>query len=82
MTVLLWDDPADSRPVGEPLYAARNARDLEPYYSIHVEAMTAEDLNDKSAIAAELAWRDQRLAAASDDICRMARELVTLRERL
>lgn len=36
--------------------------DLEPYYSRHVAAMTAEGLHAKSAIAEQLAWRDKQLA--------------------
>lgn len=32
------------------------------YYIRHVEAMTAEKLHSKSAIAAELGWRDARIA--------------------
>ncbi len=48
-------------PAGLPkLYAARNPMKLEPYRSRHVMAMTAEGLDSKSAIAEELAWRDQR----------------------
>lgn len=35
---------------------------LEPHYSRHVSAMTSEGLYGKSDIAAELAWRDQRIA--------------------
>ena len=35
---------------------------LEPYYSRHISAMTAEDLFSKSDIAAELAIRDKRIA--------------------
>lgn len=31
------------------------------YYASHVEAMTAEGLHSKSAIAAELAWRDAEI---------------------
>ncbi len=39
-----------------------NPMDLEPYYCRHISAMTAEGLRDKSAIAAQLAWRDKRIA--------------------
>lgn len=40
----------------------RPARELEPFYSRHVQAMTREDLHSKSDIAKELAYRDMRLA--------------------
>jgi hypothetical protein len=36
--------------------------DLGALYFSHVMAMTAEGLHEKSAIAAELAWRDHRIA--------------------
>lgn len=47
------------------LYADREPMDLGEHYPRHVQAMTAEQLHDKCAIAAELAWRDQRLEAIS-----------------
>ena len=43
------------------LYVERNLQELEPHYSKHVNAMTAEALDAKYAIAAELAWRDQEI---------------------
>lgn len=46
------------------LYGPRNPHELQPYYSEHVAAMTTEGLCGKSEIAAELAFRDQRLAEA------------------
>lgn len=45
----------------EKLYAERDIEFLDMtsgYYSRHIMAMTAEGLNSKSAIAAELAHRD------------------------
>jgi len=39
-------------------YAERDAFSLEPHYSWHVAAMTTERLDQKSDIAAELAYRD------------------------
>ena len=36
--------------------------DLEPYYSLHVSAMTTEGLHSKSDIAGELAVRDKTIA--------------------
>lgn len=44
------------------LYGPRNLPELEPHYSRHVSAMTTEALHAKSEIAAELAWRDKRIA--------------------
>lgn len=35
--------------------------ELEPHYCRHIAAMTAEGLHDKADIAAQLAWRDQRI---------------------
>jgi uncharacterized coiled-coil DUF342 family protein len=35
---------------------------LEPYYSRHVSAMTAEGLHGKAEIAEQLAWRDKQIA--------------------
>lgn len=34
---------------------------LGEHYTNHLSAMTSEDLRGKSKIAAELAWRDQRI---------------------
>lgn len=43
------------------LYPKQNPETLDPYYSAHVNAMTAEDLHRKSSIAEQLAWRDKEL---------------------
>lgn len=40
------------------LYAERDIDELGDYYAKHVSAMTTERLHSKSAIAAELAFRD------------------------
>ena len=45
------------------LYAERDPMALEPYFSQHIAAMTAEGLHSKAAIAEELAHRDARIAA-------------------
>lgn len=45
----------------QKLYADRRPWDLEPHYSAHVMAMTAEDLHSKADIAAELAFRDKEI---------------------
>lgn len=46
-----------------PEYAERDPEALEPHYNKHVSAMTSERLYEKSAIAAELAYRDARIEA-------------------
>ena len=45
----------------EKQYASRDIRALGKHYTTHVEAMTAEGLHAKSAIAAELAHRDAEI---------------------
>ncbi len=45
------------------IYPDVNPWDLEPHYSRHVAAMTAERLEGKAAIAEQLAWRDARISA-------------------
>lgn len=47
-------------PLGK-LYTKRNHRQLEPYFSRHMDAMTGEGLHEKGEIAAELAWRDSEI---------------------
>ena len=47
-------------------YAERDFIEMDAkgaYYFRHVRAMTAENLHDKSDIAAELGWRDMQIAA-------------------
>lgn len=44
------------------LYPARDHRALGDLYVRHVQAMTAEGLHEKSAIAGQLAWRDDQIA--------------------
>jgi len=59
------DTPAQGERGEEPMhrYANRDPAALEPYYSWHVQAMTEEGLHAKSAIAAELAFRDAEITA-------------------
>lgn len=48
----------------EKQYGQRDPIALEKaggYFTRHMQAMTAEDLFDKSAIAEELAWRDMEI---------------------
>jgi hypothetical protein len=49
--------------MNEPLkvYPPQTPSKLEPYYSRHIAAMTAEGLYLKAAIAEQLAWRDKRI---------------------
>lgn len=51
-------------------YAERDIEALGQHYANHVDAMTREGLHDKTAIAAELAFRDallEQCEAALDD---------------
>jgi hypothetical protein len=43
-------------------YAERDIEQLGDHYMVHIDAMTVESLHSKSSIAAELAFRDQRIA--------------------
>lgn len=63
-------------------YAERNPRQLEPHYTAHVIAMMREDLHSKSDIAAELAWRDQRLQEATNRALVAEQELDAVRSKL
>ena len=48
-------------------YAERNERELGEHYFKHVSAMTGEGLHSKAAIAAELAYRDERIEQLTAD---------------
>ncbi len=52
-------------PIGN-LYARRDPEALGEFYLRHVDRMTVERLHEKSAIAAELAWRDKLTAELAD----------------
>jgi len=45
----------------DKLYAKRTPSELQPWFSRHMEAMTAEDLRRKGDIAMELSWRDKQI---------------------
>jgi hypothetical protein len=47
--------------MSESVYPEQDHEDLGEHYMRHVEAMTAEGLHEKSAIAGQLAWRDRDL---------------------
>lgn len=53
------------------LYPEQDPMQLEPHFSRHMLAMTAEGLHDKSAIAEQLAYRDQQI-----EVLRNERRLV------
>lgn len=67
--------------MSEKLYAKRNVIALGEHYTRHVSAMTGEGLHDKSSIAAELAWRDRRIAVLKHKV-KFAREAVVQAEKL
>lgn len=55
-------------------YAEREIDELDfagGFYSAHINAMTIEGLNSKSAIAAELAFRDFTIAQMQEYIMRL-----------
>lgn len=56
-------------------YADRAPWDLEPHYSKHVNAMTKEGLHSKADIAAELAFRDARIAELEAELSQVRAEL-------
>jgi hypothetical protein len=47
------------------VYADRDHRALGEHYYRHISAMTGEELHAKTAIAAELAWRDAQIEAVT-----------------
>lgn len=49
-------------------YKKRDARELDPFFGEHMQAMTAEALYDKADIALELAFRDKRIAALEAEL--------------
>jgi len=53
----------------------RDVEKLGQLYCDHVSAMTGEKLHSKADIAAELAWRDQKLQAAEEEIADYADKL-------
>lgn len=57
------------------MYADRDIENLEPYYTNHVSAMTGEKLHDKSAIAAELAYRDKVIETLEKKIIELERKI-------
>ncbi|WP_205959262.1 hypothetical protein [Pantoea stewartii] len=62
-------------------YAQRDIESLDGYMT-HLMAMTAEQLHNKSDIAAELAWRDSQIAALRQMLDAMAAENAALKSVL
>lgn len=52
--------------MNQKLYADRDCEEMVKHYTAHVSAMTVEGLHSKSAIAAELAFRDKRIEELED----------------
>jgi regulator of replication initiation timing len=61
-------------------YAERSPIELGEYYTTHIMAMTAEELHDKSSIAAELAYRDKYIAELEEAIYEWREERDSVRE--
>lgn len=55
--------------------APEDCSTLEPYYSLHVSAMTGEQLFLKSRIAAELAYRDKKIQELEERVADLNRDL-------
>jgi hypothetical protein len=65
--------------MNEKLYPEQDHEDLCERYMRHVEAMTAEGLHEKSAIAGQLAWRDQRIEDLEQKRYAIAAELAAIK---
>jgi hypothetical protein len=48
------------------MYPKLDPSELEPYFSKHMLAMTAEGLHSKADIAIQLAWRDKEIATLKE----------------
>lgn len=62
----------------EILYPDLKPWELEPHYSRHVSAMTAEALHSKADIAAQLAWRDKTIAELRSELDIRTQELANV----
>ena len=65
---------SENQPTKE-LYAERPIEDLAEHYMRHLHAMTVEGLHSISAIAAELAFRDERIEGLERERGRLAEAL-------
>ena len=74
--------PTDARGAIVSEYADHDPIELEPYYTRHVQAMTAERLHEKGDIAVQLAYRDVRIARLTRERDELAGEVERLREAL
>ena len=61
------------------LYARRDTVALGEYYTLHMEALQADNLCRMSAIAAELAWRDAQIERLTRDLNNALDEVQRLR---
>ena len=61
-------------------YRERDIDDLGDNYFRHISAMTGEKLHSKSAIAAELAFRDMRIAELEAKVAEQQTEIKRLKE--
>jgi hypothetical protein len=71
--------------MSEKQYAERDAMDLDEaggYYMRHLMAMTGENLHSKGDIAAELGWRDMKIAALQQKLDALAAENAALKDYL
>ncbi len=51
------------------------------YYLRHVSAMTSEGLHNKSAIAAELGYRDEKIAILEDENAKLKKNLLPHKQK-
>lgn len=68
--------------MSSPKYPKVDIVALGKWYAEHVWAMTEEDLHDKSDIAAQLAWRDKRIAELEELYNNAAERLSYLADRI
>lgn len=62
----------------EKLYPEIQPMVLGEYYVRHMSAMTTENLESKSDIAVQLAWRDKRLCEALVEIAKLRSRIDSL----
>ena len=63
-------------------YAERDLIELDEHYANHIIALSIEQLNSKSDIAAELAFRDQRIAKLESLLKAVKNELSSLQREV
>lgn len=75
-------EPVDTSAEAVRLYGQRQCGALGWRFSAHMLAMTAESLHSKSAIAAELAWRDWQIECRQDAIDRLQSALEAAQQEI